>query len=468
MSTERNDGMTPREAAVLSLNSAFKNGRFVNLELDSAIRKYGFEDKDKSFYTRLLYGTVERRLTLDAFIDRLSERGRDRIEPLVLCILETALYQIFYMDRVPASAACNEATELVKRLCPGSYAGYVNAVLRSAVRRKEALCAELAALCGLRGVSLRHSIPEWICELWERDYHDRFGAHSGQGCVSGGEGDAAECIARGFESIPPHLTLRVNTLKTTADELFARIGRENDGCPARKISDTLITLGKSVPVEEIAGFDEGLFFVQDESSALCASLIGSELLAQTAFPVVIDTCACPGGKTFAMAMQLENRGTVYSFDLHANRLSLIESGTKRLGITSVITEARDARKPSEALFGKADAVLCDVPCSGLGILAKKPDIRYKNKADVERLPDVQRDILLRSADYVKPGGFLVYSTCTLRRAENEDNVAAFLAARPDFEPALTGFAHEENGMKTFFPQVDGTDGFFVAKLARKG
>ena len=438
--------MNPREAAALSLNSAFKNGRFVNLELDSTIKKYGFADKDKSFYTRLLYGTVEKKLTLDWYLSKIYKTALSDIEPLVRCILETALYQIFEMDRVPDSAACNEATELVKKLCPGSYAGFVNAILRNTIRKKASLRAELQALTGLSGVSVRHSIPLWICRKWESDY--------GQGF--------AEQIAHGFECIPPHLTLHINTLKTTADDYLAKL--DASLCP-RKIGETLITLSGSAPVESLPGFDEGLFFIQDESSALCAALV-SAAVAGISAPTVIDTCACPGGKTFAIAIANADRGTLYSFDLHANRLPLIERGTKRLGIASVKTEARDARQPDAALFGRADAVLCDVPCSGLGILAKKPDIRYKKEEEIARLPEIGLDILCKSAAYVKPGGALIYSTCTLCKAENEENVAAFLERNPDFAPAKLAFRGAVNGTKTFFPQTDGTDGFFVAKFIR--
>lgn len=436
--------MNPREAAVLSLNSAFKNGRFVNLELNSAIKKYGFEDKDKSFYTRLLYGAVEKKIKLDYILSKISKTELSKIEPLVLCILEIALYQIFEMDRVPDSAACNTATEAVKHLCPGSYAGFVNAVVRSAVRSKSTFCAEIESLTGLVGTSIRHSLPLWICESFEKDYGN------------------AESIATGFENTAPHLTLHINTLKITAKEYFDALDK---ALHPRLLSEELITLS-SVPVETLPGFDEGLFFVQDESSALCASLIGQDAtVRKMTAPLVIDTCACPGGKTFAMAVAMANKGSIRSFDLHANRLSLIETGCARLGITSVITEARDGRKPDESLFGKADAVLCDVPCSGLGILAKKPDIRFKKEEDVLRLSAVGYDILSQSANYVKPGGILVYSTCTLRKAENEHNIAAFLEAHPDFSPAHLGFENEKNGCKTFFPQ-DGTDGFFVCKLKK--
>ena len=435
--------MTPRQAAVLSLNSAFKSGKFINLELDSTIKKYGFEDKDKSFYTRLLYGTVERKLTLDYIISMLSTVQIEKIEPLVKCILETVLYQIFYMDRVPDSAACNEATNLVKSLCPKSSAGFVNAVLRNAVRKKTELVGKIMTLEGVKGVAIRHSIPEWICDLWEKDY-----------------GNAGK-IAEGFEKLQVHLTLHVNTLKISAKDLLDKIPVEYK---PQLINESVITLGKSVPVGEIYGFDEGLFFVQDESSAYAASLIDKNSV-QGDNPVIIDTCACPGGKTFAIAIALENKGTVYSFDLHKNRLSLIENGTKRLSITSVITKANDARKPIEELLGKADAVLCDVPCSGLGIIAKKPDIRYKNREDIERLPEIQREILIKSADYVKPGGILVYSTCTLRKAENEDTVKYFLDNNKDFELCRNAF--DGKGMKTFFPHTDGTDGFFAARFIRK-
>ena len=433
---------TPRLAAVLSLNGALKGGRFVNLELDSTIKKYGFEGKDKSFYTRLLYGTVERKLTLDYIISQLSDIKEQKIEPLVKCILETGLYQLFYMDRVPQSAACNEATNLVKQLCPKSYAGYVNAIMRSAVRRKAELVEKIMTEKGTKGISVRYSVPEWICSLWDKDYAE------------------AEKIARGFEIIPPHITLHINTLKISTQEFFEKMP-EHYG--ARCIGNNLVTLSKSVPVSEIYGFEEGLFFVQDESSAICASLINKDTVKEEN-PVIIDTCACPGGKTFAMAISFENKACIHSFDLHQNRLSLIEKGTKRLGISSVKTMANDARKPIQELFEAADAVLCDVPCSGLGIIAKKPDIRYKTYEEIERLPEIQRQILCQSAKYVKPLGILVYSTCTLRKAENEDNIRFFLENNKNFELAKDAFGTE--GMKTFFPHKDGTDGFFAAKLIR--
>ena len=436
--------MTVRMAAVLSLNSTFKNGKFINLELDSAIRKYGFDERDRAFFTRLLYGTVEKKLTVDHIIASVSTVPMAKIRPLTLCILETGVYQLFFMDRVPANAVCNEATELVKQLCPGEYAGFVNAVLRSAVRQKTSLLSSLRAIPGMEGVSIRHNIPRWICESFAKDY-----GH-------------AEAIAAGFDKQAPHITLRVNTMKTTAEELLAGLPSDT---AARAVGKEIVTLNKSVPIESLYGFAEGLFFVQDESSALCAALITPSSIGKKQ-PVIIDTCACPGGKTFAMAIQMKDAGKLYSFDLHENRLSLIRDGAKRLGLSCIECAARDARTPDEALFGKADAVLCDVPCSGLGIIGKKPDIRFKKREEIERLAAVQYDILCAGANYVKKGGLLVYSTCTLRKAENEDNVAAFLQSHPDF--SLDVIPYAEGGMKTFFPHIDGTDGFFVAKMRRNG
>ena len=437
--------MTPRKAAVLSLNSCIKNGKFVNLELDAAIKKYGFEDKDKAFFTRLLYGTVERKITLDYIIEKLSSVKLEKIEKLVLCILETGLYQVFFMDRVPDSAACNEATELVKVTCPKAYAGYVNGVMRSAVRRKDEILNEIKSLKGSYGLSIKYSVPKWLCDMWERDY----------GC--------SEDIVKALCKVRPGVALRVNTLKITADELCQKLDGSLD---ARKLNESTIIIQGSCTVTELYGYDEGLFFVQDPASTAVSGLVSKKSI-KGENPVVVDTCSCPGGKSFSVAINLDNKGKIHSFDLHENRLKLVNSGAERLGITTIITQARDGRNPDEALFGKADAVLCDVPCSGLGVIAKKPDIRYKTYEEIENLPAVQYDILNASKNYVKDGGFIVYSTCTLRKAENEDVVQRFLKENEDFCLCPTHIAGDEMGFITFLPHKTMTDGFFVAKLIKK-
>ncbi len=437
--------MTPRRAAVLSLNSGIKNGKFVNLELDAAIKKYGFEGKDKSFYTCLLYGTVERKLTLDYIIKKLSTTSFDKIEPLVLCILETGLYQVFYMHRVPDSAACNEATELVKVMCPKSFAGFVNGVMRSAVRQKSKILQEIESLHGTKGLSVRYSIPEWIIKLWNSDY----------GCAE----DIAKALCKDIKGV----SLRVNTLKISPEELCNKLPKELK--PTVKFG-TNVVVSKSCNITELYGYNEGLFFVQDISSTLCASLVNKESV-KSKKPLVVDTCSCPGGKSFSSAINLEGNCDIYSLDLHENRLKLVNSGAQRLGLADCIhTMACDGRTPKEELFGKADVVLCDVPCSGLGVIVKKPDIRYKSFEDVERLPSVQYAILENSAKYLKDEGFIVYSTCTLRKAENEDVVNKFLDNHTEFELGSTNLANQD-GFVTFLPQKSITDGFFVAKLVKK-
>ncbi len=436
---------TPRAAAVLSLNSCIKNGKFVNLELDAAIKKYGFEDKDKAFFTRLLYGTVERKITLDYIIRGLSKTEMSKIQPMVLCILQTGLYQIFYMDRVPDSAACDESTELVKQLCPGAYAGFVNGILRNAVRNKEKITEHMKSLKGTKALSLRYSVPEWIIDMWQADY----------GC--------AKDIVSALCTTAPHITLRVNTLKITPKQLAGHFDKELKPCV---LSDNSISVSKSASVTQLYGYNEGLFFVQDIASTLVSSLINREALGEGKVRV-IDTCSCPGGKSFGAAINLGDNCEIFSFDLHENRLRLVNKGAERLGLTSIKTLAVDGRNPKQEFFESADAVLCDVPCSGLGVIAKKPDIRYKEYADIERLPEVQRVILQSSAKYVKSGGFIVYSTCTLRKAENENVVNNFLKNNPDFELVKTNLIEGQEDMISFLPHITHTDGFFAAKLKKK-
>lgn len=437
--------ISPRKAAVLSLNSAVKNGKYVNLELDAAIKKYGFEDKDKAFFTRLFYGTVERIITLDYIIRKLSSVKFEKIEPLVLCILETGLYQVFFMDKVPDSAACNESTELVKTTCPKAYAGFVNGVMRNAVREKKQILEEISRLNGSFGLSVKYSVPEWLCKMWEKDYGE------------------SRNIVKALSKVKIGVALRVNTLKISAQELLSHLPEELE---AKCVGNTSIVIPKSCIVTEIYGYDEGLFFVQDPASTIVSSLVNKNSI-DAEKPVVVDTCSCPGGKSFSMAINLGNDAKIYSMDLHENRLRLVRSGAERLGITCIETFECDGRKPREELFGKADAVVCDVPCSGLGVIAKKPDIRYKTYQEIEKLPQVQYAILEASKNYLKENGFMIYSTCTLRKAENEDVVEKFLENNKDFELCPTGIFGDETGMITFLPHKTGTDGFFAAKLRRK-
>ena len=438
--------MTPRQAALLSVNSCIGNGKYTNLELSSVIKKYGFTGLDKSFFTALFYGTVEKMLTLDYCIEKLSSIKLEKIDNMVMCLLRTGLYQILFMDKVPDSAAVNESVELAKRYCPKSSVGYVNAVLRSASRSKEKLFSQMQSEKGLKAISVMSSIPQDIIEVWESSY---------------GRKTAVE-IAAHFMSASPYVTLRTNTLKITRERLLDSLGNI---ATASKLTKGGIRLSGSFPVEDIYGFEEGLFFVQDEASQLAASFINSDVVPEGG--IVVDVCACPGGKSFSAAINLSDKAKVYSFDLHANKLSLIEKGAKRLGIENISVAQRDARTNDDSLLGLADAVICDVPCSGLGVIAKKPDIRYKPISESERLPEIQGDILSSACRYLKKGGVLIYSTCTINKKENEDIVSAFLENNHDFALSDDVIIGEKRGMATIFPQEYSTDGFFIAKIIKK-
>ena len=437
--------MTPRQAALLSVNSCIGNGKYTNLELSSVIKKYNFEGLDKSFFTALFYGTVEKMLTLDYCIAALSSIKTEKIDSMVMCLLRTGLYQILFMDRVPDSAAVNESVKLAKRYCPKSSVGYVNAVLRSASRSKQMLFEKMQSEKGLFGVSVMTSIPQDILEVWESSYGRK----------------TAVDIAAHFMSASPYVTLRTNTLKITRERMLDSLGNI---ATASTIARSAIRLSGSFPVEDIYGFDEGLFFVQDEASQLASSFINESVVPEGG--IIVDVCACPGGKSFSAAINLGDKAQVYSFDLHANKLSLIEKGAQRLGITNISVSSRDARTNDETLVGKADAVICDVPCSGLGVIAKKPDIRYKPVSESERLPGIQKDILSSASKYLKKGGVLIYSTCTLNKRENEDIVNAFLEENDAFSLSNDIIIGEKRGMATIFPQEYSTDGFFIAKIIK--
>jgi 16S rRNA (cytosine967-C5)-methyltransferase len=285
-----------------------------------------------------------------------------------------------------------------------------------------------------------------------------------------GEGEADQLLSALCQR--PPLTLRTNTLRTDRDSLLSTLCAAGwQATPGLYAPEALRV--KEGAVTDLPAFAAGDFFVQDEASQLCVQALDAR-----PGMTVVDTCACPGSKSFGVALSMGNSGAVYAFDLHESKLSLIRSGAARLGLTVITAAQRDARCPDPALYGRADRVLCDVPCSGLGVLAKKPEIRHKDLSSLCRLPAIQREILDRSAAYVKPGGLLVYSTCTFLPAENQQVVGAFLDAHPDFVPEDFCFSPlpdggagvspvtSQGGMVTLTPHRNGTDGFFIARMRR--
>ncbi len=433
---------TPRALALSLLLRCENDKLYSNLILDTAIRRGKLSDADRGFLTALVYGVLEKRITLDYLIDALSDRPADKLDAEVRIALRLGLYQLRFMDRIPAHAALNETVSLA----PKRARGFVNALLRRYTREGESIALPDRASDPLRYLSVAYSFPVPLCE--------RFVGIFGF--------DRAEQVFAAIDQTPP-LTIRVNTCRTRVEELAARCKAAGADVSPALHAPCALRLDGGNPTT-LPGFDQGDFFVQDEASQVCVEAVDAK-----PGMTVLDICACPGSKTFGMAIQMKNTGSLTAFDLHQNKLSLIEKGAVRLGLSNVSVAARDGRVFDPSLENSADRVLCDVPCSGFGVLAKKPEIRYKDLSELSPLPDIQLAILENACRYVKSGGVLVYSTCTLFPEENEDNVARFLSRHPEFTPCdfTVGDLSSESGMLTLTPDRHGTDGFFVAKFIKE-
>ncbi len=434
----QNTPANPRQLAAESLVKWEKQGKYAGLEAAATLSRDKLSGADRGLYSALVYGTVERAVTLDYIIDKFSSTPAEKLEPSVRASLRVGLYQLIYMDRVPDHAAVSESVNMT----PKRAAGLVNGVLRSFLRNNKGFDLPDKEKDIAAHFSVKYSVPRDLCEFFIRSY---------------GENDAEGILSSSFGG--DRLCLRVNTLKISVEDARERL-REygSDSRVSEIVPHVLITSGNGF----LRGIDEGLWFVQDEASAAAVAVLDPQKGS-----TVIDLCAAPGGKSFGCAVTMDNEGTVKSFDIHKNKLSLIKSGADRLGIGIITASAGDAKNPAEELWGSADFVICDAPCSGLGVISKKPDIRYKSLSEIDGLPEVQYAVLCGGAKCVKPGGVLMYSTCTLNPAENEGVFRKFLSEHPEFEPVSFDVCGEgECGYATLMPHKTGTDGFFISKLVR--
>ncbi len=405
--------------------------QYSNIALDTAIRRHTLSAPDRALLTTLVYGVIERQITLDYYISVLARRPAEELTPEVRTLLRLGLYQLAFLDRIPMHAAVNETVEL----SPKRAKGFVNAILRAFCRADGKIELPSREQDLLRCLSVRYSFDERICVRFVEEF-----------------GEArAEALLASFAQ-RPSLALRVNTLRVSREELLERLAEAGFDAILAGESRSGILVRGNAPVRELPGFEEGLFFVQDEASQLCVEAVDAR-----AGMTVLDLCACPGSKTFGMAIEMKNKGRVIASDLHASKLSLVCSGAERLGLSIVETEERDARALREGLVGRADRVLCDVPCSGFGVFAKKPELRYKDPARSRALPDIQAAILQTAAKYPRVGGRLIYSTCTLLPDENERGIRHFLRGHPDYTLVRE---------RTLTPLEDGTDGFYFAVLEK--
>ena len=411
-------------------------GQYADRALDAALsREQGLEARDRGLVTTLFYGVIERRITLDFIIDSYARVAPSAIERQVRMALRVALYQLLFLDRVPDHAAVTAAVDAVNRRSKG----FVNAILRSFCRGGKQIAYPDASSEPIRYLSVRYSVPEKTAAR----FVDVFGRAR------------AEAVLTAFHRHPP-VCVRANTLRLTREELISRVW----GAKPAENAPYGVVLPDNAALHALLA--EGLCFVQDEASQIAVAALDARPGMR-----VIDLCAAPGSKSFGAAMDMADQGEVRSFDLHENKLSLIRRGAAALGISCLTAAAADARNADRELLGQFDRVICDVPCSGFGVLAKKPDIRYKSIDEAAGLVPVQAAILNAAAPLVREGGVLLYSTCTLLPEENEWQVEAFLEAHPEFTlaPFTVGEIHSE-GMLTLTPDRHGTDGFFIAKLKR--
>lgn len=431
-----------REVALLALSACARQGAWSDGYLKKAIGAAGLDRRDAALCTRLCFGVLQNRMLLDFYIGRFSSVPLERLEDKVLQSLRLGVYQLRFMDRVPQSAAVNESVNLARRHARNPRAaGLVNGVLRSMARAGETLPQP-------EDLATRYSHPAWLVKEFS---------------LSLQEGDL-EALLEADNDQPP-TTAQVNTCRYTAEHVLEALrAQEVEAQPHPWLPDCLLLQGTG-NLEALKAFEAGGFYIQDAAARLA-------VLAAEPKPGmrVLDACAAPGGKSFAAAIAMGDRGTVLSCDIHPHKQALIEAGARRLGLSCIETAVMDAKKREESFVGAFDLVLADVPCSGLGIIRKKPDIRYKDPGPLAGLPPVQGAILDNVADYVRPGGVLLYATCTVLERENGGVVRGFLDRNKHFtlerfqlpEP----FGSVDEGMITCWPHLHGTDGFFFAKLRR--
>ena len=434
-----------RETAVRAL-MAVDRGAWSDLTLSGGIRRAGLDARDAALCTAICSGVLQNRMLLDYQIAAHSTLRLNKIAPFVLNTLRAAAYQICFMDRIPASAAVNTAVAMIRRSGNARAAGFANAVLRRISEQGTDLKLPDPA-DPVEYYSVKYSHPRWLTARFLEECGER----------------AEEALAA--DNVPPPVTARVNLLRGTAAEAEASLRAQGVETEQHPFLPDCLILRHSGNLEDLEAFQMGLIAIQDAASQL-------DVLALDPRPGerVLDVCAAPGGKSFAAAARMENRGSIIACDLYPQRLELISRDAGRLGVSIVGTLCRDSADPDTAPSGVFDRILVDAPCSGMGVLRRKPEIRYKDRGEIEKLPALQSSILDTAARSLKSGGSMVYSTCSILREENEDVVRRFLTAHPDFAPepfTLPGDMDARDGMITLRPHIHGTDGFFISKLTKR-
>lgn len=404
-----------RLIAFETLHKIFYDSTYSNLAVDNALKDV---DTDKAFISALVYGVVERKITLDYYINKYLTA---KPKPKIMTVLRLGAYQLLFMDKVPSSAAINESVKLTRDIKQDYYSKLVNAVLHKIDSNREEL----------DNPSIKYSVPECLINMWNKQY----GA------------DTVSEFLPALNERPPIYAIP-NRQFVDAGELCYELLEEGIDC---EVLEEVVLIHSSLDFNRSRAYKNGLFYIEDLSSYHCAKALQAKQ-GET----IIDFCSAPGGKAFTIAQDMENNGRLYAFDLYEHRAELIKKSAKRLELNVIISGVNDASVYSDTI-PKADRILCDVPCSGFGIVRRKPEIRYKNLDSIKDLPEIQLNILKTSAMYLKDGGRIIYSTCTLNKKENEKVVSAFLNEH-------SGFSLEYD--KTIFPSANGGDGFYFAVLTK--
>lgn len=435
---------TARETALRVLVSCRTNGAWADAALKAQLARDGLIGPEAALCSRIVYGVIQNQLLLDHYLTAFCSQKPGHLQPPLLDILRIGAYQILFLDKIPDSAAVNTSVELAKRAKRGQAAGLVNAVLRKVSKNKENLPV-IPDRDADRYLSIKYSHPKWLVKRLLN--------------ILGRE--ETEAFLAANNRVAP-LTIQVNPLKTNQDALAAELKESGVSAAAHRWVPGCLELAGTGDLTVLPAFREGKFLVQDPAARLVSLISGVKPGDK-----VLDVCAAPGGKTFSAAFAMKDRGEITACDLHENKLKRIREGAERLGLTCVTTAAADGRVQNPAWVNGFDVVLVDAPCSGLGIIRKKPDTRYKKADDLFTLPMIQSAILDNAASYVRPGGTLIYSTCTILPEENEQVADAFLADHQEFErDDFTLPDGETMSQLTLWPQRHDTDGFYICRMKR--
>ncbi|MDY7223053.1 16S rRNA (cytosine(967)-C(5))-methyltransferase RsmB [Halalkalibacterium halodurans] len=442
-----------REVALETLVQIEKSQAYSNLLLNQKIKQANLEPRDIGLLTELVYGTVQRQKTLDYYIASFVAKGKRKLEDWVRILLRLSVYQLVYLDKVPPHAIIHEAVNIAKKRGHKGISGLVNGVLRS--MQRQGMPPFAAIEDKVKRLAVEYSYPEWLVKRWIDQY---------------GEEETVSICEEML--LPPKVTARVNVRKRTVEEALERL--EHEGVQAKNgvLSDDAIVVDKGT-ITSTRLFQDGELTIQDESSMLVARAV-----APRPGERILDACAAPGGKSTHMAERMDGEGTIVSLDMHRHKVKLIEEQAKRLGLDNIKAQTLDARKAREVFADEPfDRILVDAPCSGLGVIRRKPDIKWtKREADMKAIRNVQLDILSSVANLVKPGGLLIYSTCTIDQLENEQVIAEFMEAHGEFSiddtvldrlpAAVQATCNIRGGMVTILPHHFGTDGFFITCLKK--